>query len=50
MEIIIHAGTYAGWGAMGNAAHQFAEVLEDLEREKKEKGAGRKKLRRRRRR
>ena len=39
MEIIIHAGTYAGWGAMGNAAHQFAEVLEDLEREKKEKRA-----------
>ena len=35
MEVIIHAGTYAGWSAMGNAAHQFAEVLEDLEREKK---------------
>ena len=35
MEIIIHAGTYAGWSAMGNAAHQFQEVLEDLERKGK---------------
>ena len=44
MEVIIHAGTYAGWSAMGNAAHQFAEVLEELEREKK---AARRKRRRR---
>jgi 4-carboxymuconolactone decarboxylase len=27
-EIIIHAGAYAGWSAMGHAAHEFAEVLE----------------------
>lgn len=26
-EIIIHAGAYAGWSAMGHAAHEFAEVL-----------------------
>lgn len=28
-EIIIHAGAYAGWSAMGHAAHEFAEVIED---------------------
>lgn len=42
MEIIIHAGAYAGWSAMGQAAHQFAEVLEDLARERR-KSPGRKK-------
>jgi 4-carboxymuconolactone decarboxylase len=36
MEIIIHAGTYAGWSAMGNAAHQFAEVLEDIAKKRKQ--------------
>ena len=41
MEVIIHAGTYAGCSAMGNAAHQFAEVLADLEREKKAAGGKR---------
>ena len=39
-EVIIHAGAYAGWSAMGDAAHQFAEVLEQLEREKKSGRAG----------
>ena len=40
MEVIIHAGAYAGWSAMGDAAHQFAEVLEKLEQEKKTAGRG----------
>lgn len=29
MEIIIHAGTYAGWSAMADAACQFSQVLEE---------------------
>lgn len=37
-EIIIHAGAYAGWSAMGHAAHEFAEVLA-------ERAGGRKKSR-----
>ncbi len=40
MEIIIHAGAYAGWSAMGDAAHQFAEVLADIERERKKSRNG----------
>lgn len=39
-EIIIHAGAYAGWSAMGDAAHQFAEVLADIERERKKSRNG----------
>ncbi len=31
MEIIIQAGTYAGWSAMASAAHQFAGVLKEHE-------------------
>ena len=34
-EIIIHAGAYAGWSAMGHAAHEFAEVLEDISSKKR---------------
>ena len=39
MEVIIQAGAYAGWSAMGNAAHQFAEVLKDLEKERRKSRA-----------
>ncbi len=39
-EIIIHAGAYAGWSAMGDAAHQFAEVLAHIERERKQSRNG----------
>jgi 4-carboxymuconolactone decarboxylase len=38
MEIIIHAGAYAGWSAMASATHQFAEVLD----ERKKPGSRRK--------
>jgi 4-carboxymuconolactone decarboxylase len=51
MEIIIHAGTYAGWSAMGNAAHQFKDVLDELAREGRlPKGLAKKPARKRRRR
>jgi len=51
MEIIIHAGAYAGWSAMGDAAHQFKDVLDALGREgKTPKGLKKKATRRRRKR
>lgn len=46
MEIIIHAGAYAGWSAMASATHQFAEVLD--ERQRKKPGSRRKTRRARR--
>ena len=45
MEIIIHAGTYAGWSAMANAAHQLSGVL--AERRPARRKSPRRALRRR---